>query len=167
MSVRMSQNDDMPNPLDKVEETLSSNNWTFNRMTDKELVVQVSGTGCTYDLFFIWQEDMNALQFCCQYDLNIPNHMMDRAAKALMNINANIWMGHFDIPFDTGIPSFRQTCLFRGQKKPVPNEHIEDLVDIALVQCERYHAVFTILASGAEMNDQVLSLAMMQTEGES
>ncbi len=89
---------------------------------------------------------------------------MEAARIALMNINENLWMGHFDIPKDTRTPSFRHTCLLRGV---AGIEHFEDLVDIAMAQCERYFAAFSLLANTEIANDQNLSLALMDTAGES
>jgi hypothetical protein len=158
---------EIANPLDSVEEVLASHNWTFSRMTDDELMVQVAGKHCEYRLFFIWQEDMNAVQFCCQYSMNVARRHHDTAAIALMAINENLWMGHFDLPKDSGVPSFRQTCLLRGMDMDAGADQIEDMVDIALMQCERYYPVFQMLAKTGLQDDASLSLALMETAGES
>ena len=156
------------NPLDSVEEVLGSHNWTFNRTNDDELVVKVSGKFCQYTLFFIWQENMDALQFCAQLDVTVPAENMSKAGSILMNINENIWIGHFDIPQETRVPTFRQTCLLAGTEQISYTRQFEDLVDLSLVQCERYHHVFKMLSDG-HMNDneQNLSLILMETAGES
>ncbi|MGQ0526697.1 MAG: YbjN domain-containing protein [Alphaproteobacteria bacterium] len=155
-----------PNPLDSVEEMMASNNWIFSRMDNDELVVQVSGKSCEYRLFFIWQAHLNAVEFCCQYDLNITSHAAE-VSVALRNVNENIWMGHFDIPYDTGMPVFRHTCLFRGVSRSAESDHIEDIVDVALTQCERYYPLFSFLAQSNFMDTQSLSLVLMETAGES
>ncbi len=155
------------NPLDHVEEVLLSHDWAFNRMGEDELIVQVKGRACDYRVFFIWQEEMNALQFCCQYDLVIEKKNFKMAAEVLMALNESLWMGHFDIPKDTGIPSFRHTCLFRGLDQLINHEHIEDLVDISMAQCERNFAAFYLLSKSQYPDTQSLSLALMETRGES
>ena len=136
-------------------------------MNNDELMVQVTGKVCDYRLFFIWQDDMNALQFCCQYNLAIGEKNMGMAARTLMKINENLWMGHFDIPHDTRTPSFRQTCLMRGVNGRSSIEHIEDLVDISMAQCERYYAAFHLLSTANVANDENMTLALMDTAGES
>ena len=168
MSTELDLHDDLVvHPLDCVEEFLASNNWVFNRMNPDELMVQVTGKSGAYRLFFLWQEDMSALQFCCQYDLAVPAANREAACRALVNVNEGLWMGHFDIPQQTSIPSFRQTCLFRGAGKGDSAEHIEDLVDISLAQCERYYPLFRFLAQTPSLDEQNLSLAVMETAGES
>lgn len=168
MSVQLESYDvEKANPLDNVEDILNSHNWVFNRLNDSELMVEVAGKHCDYRLFFIWQEDMSALQFCCQYDLTISKNNHDAAAQALMSLNESLWMGHFDIPKDTRVPSFRHTCLLRGiDRGSAGSEHIEDMVDISMVQCERFYSVFHFLSSTEVANDQTLSLALMDTSGE-
>lgn len=166
MALQLDTLDETTNPLDCVEDILTSHNWVFSRMNDEELMVQITGKACEYRLFFIWQEDMNALQFCCQYDMIVSKQNMISAGKVLMDLNENLWMGHFDIPRDTLTPSFRHTCLMRGLNAGDSANQIEDMVDIALAQCERYYPTFSFLCNSKPANDQALSLAMMETSGE-
>lgn len=160
--------EDALNPLDNVEQVLCANNWTFNRTEDNEIVLRLTGKCGQYNLFFIWQENMNAMQFCCQYDIAINQPHLERATLALRTINQNLWMGHFDIPPKTGTPTFRHTCLFRGIPRSAGLEQIEDLVDISLAQCERYYPVFSLLANTDPAAKEFdLSFALMEPQGES
>ncbi len=167
MNIEFDYLDGTDNPLDRVEDVLSGNNWVYSRVNDEELMVQVTGKHCGYNLYFIWQEEVNALQFCAQYDFNIEEPQMDQAARVLMSINENLWMGHFEIPRDSKVPAFRHTCLYRGMQRVQGAADLEDLVDIALAQCEKHYAAFYLLAHADEANDQSLSLALMDTVGES
>ncbi len=167
MSTELTPRNDFVNPLDSVEEFLDSNNWVFDRMNPDELMVEVSGKSGGYRLFFLWQADMNAIQFCCQYDMAIPPANREAAIRALIDLNEGLWMGHFDIPRQTNIPSFRQTCLFRGSAHGETTEHIEDLVDISLAQCERHRPLFDFLSNAAHLDERTLSLAAMETVGQS
>lgn len=163
---RIQQQGEDGNPLDSVEEILDENDWAYSRMNNDELIVRVSGKSCDYRLFFIWQSNMRALQFCCQYDMEIHKENIPIASAVLMDLNAALWMGHFEIDKESAIPCFRQTCLLRSCKEQSRSEYIEDLVDIALAQCEQYQAVFQILASGEAAHAESLSLALMETAGE-
>lgn len=156
------------NPIDNVEDILLENNWVFERMSNDNLAVSVKGKSCNYHLYFIWQEDMSALQFCCQYDFPIPSGLTFATLKTLTNVNKDLWMGHFDIPETTKIPSFRHTSLLHGSGgNNSTSELIEDMMDIALVQCERFYPVFHLLANDTHTDDAMLSLALMETAGES
>jgi len=157
---------DSPNPLDNIEDILNANDWSFNRMADNELTVSLNGKFCTYRLIFIWQADMNALQFAIQYEIAIHPLSLEQAGKVLMNINENTWMGHFEICTDTYIPGYRYTTLINPENKH-SYEQIENVVDIALAQCETNYAAFSLLTEQNAANDETLPLALMQTQGAS
>ncbi len=155
-------NDDH-NPLDNIEDILCNNNWTFERLSQDELTVKLEGQFCEYRLYFIWQEELGAMQFCAQYDMHIHSNNMDEAAATLMEINENLWMGHFDIPKRTRKPSYRYTCLM--QTTEGAQDQLENLVDISLTQCEKYFHAFHILADENAPCERQLPLALMETQG--
>lgn len=155
--------EDSGNPLDWVEEVFSVQDWSFERASEDELTVHVTGKMGQYRLHFLWQEDYSAMQFSCEIDQAIAPASMNEAARALAAINSNIWLGHFDIRDDVKIPRFRHTSLFRGMGSSGA-EHIEDLVDIALNECERYAPVFALLSSGRP-EAGAMSLALMDNAG--
>ncbi|MFA5591895.1 MAG: YbjN domain-containing protein [Micavibrio sp.] len=157
--------EDVSNPLDSVEEILCANEWIFDRMTEDELTVQVTGKMGEYKLFFHWQEDYSAMQFSCEMDVEISESAMDAAAKTMTEINSSLWLGHFDFRSGTNIPHFRHTTLFRGMTHTSGAEHLEDLVDIAISECERYFPVFDIFSRGLPANDADMSLAIMNVAG--
>lgn len=167
MSIQNDNFEEASNPIDSVEEVLSSNNWVFNRMNEDELMVQVAGKACEYRLFFIWQEDMNAMQFCCQFESPVNPKNRDIAAKAILSVNEALWMGHFDLPRDTSVPCFRHTCLFHGLSRGAGSEQISDLVTISLAQCEKYFPLFNLLSLSVANDERSLQLALMETAGRS
>ena len=158
---------DGPNPLDNIEDILHANDWEFNRMGDNELLVSLAGKFCDYQLIFLWQADMSALQLSIRYNLTISPHNVLNAANALMTINEQAWMGHFEIPSDTNMPAFRYTTLLNANNKHA-YEQLENVIDIALAQCETNYAAFSLLSADASIaNDETLPLALMQTQGAS
>lgn len=155
------------NPIDSVEDILTANNWVFSRNGDEELVVEVSGRYNTYRLCFLWQEDMNAMQIFCHFDAPVSPANKDRISDALMSINRNLWMGHFDVAPDTMVPCFRHTSLLRGLSPESGLEQIEDLVTLSLAQCERVQPLFQILTHDNAASPHALTLALMDTAGRS
>lgn len=158
--------EEISNPLDGVEEFLSGNDWIFNRTSTDELTVNVTGRAGTYRMAFIWQEEFSAMQFFCEYDLRIPKERQELTGQALRVINERIWLGHFDVPVDTGLPCFRHTSLFRGWTHSSNAEHVGDLVDIALSECERHHNIFRMLASSIGLDSDVMSLVLSDEAGQ-
>lgn len=158
--------EEIANPLDCVEEIISMHRWAVSRSND-ELRVQVTGRRDTYEMTFVWQEEHGTMQMYCEYGLSIPEDNLGHAAMALMAVNADLWLGHFDLPGDTRTPCFRHTCLFRGPIGAGGQEHIEDLIDIALNECDRYYMAFQLLSAPSCRDDEALSLALMDIAGES
>ncbi|HEY0901897.1 MAG TPA: YbjN domain-containing protein [Micavibrio sp.] len=156
--------DDVSNPLDSVEEVLHSNEWTFNRPNESEIVVQASGQRSHYRMTFLWQEEFSAMQFFCEMDETIPAPRMEMAARLLKSINERLWMGHFDIPDDTRTPVFRYTCLFRGSQSS-GMEHVEDIVDIGLAECERFQHAFAMLVTAEKMTAETIELMLSEHGG--
>lgn len=167
MSTQIEILEDDIHPLDSVEDVLNANNWSFDRMTEDELVVDITSRNTTYKLLFIWQPEMHALQFCIQLEQHIMDNNLKIAREAIIELNESLWMGHFDLPAKTARPAFRHTCLLRGSGPAHMTEIIDDMVDIALAQCERHGPLFTLLASANDIEEQALSLALMDTAGES
>lgn len=159
--------EDVANPLDSVEEILYANDWIFDRMTEDELTVQITGKMGEYRLFFNWQEQYSAMQFRCEYDVEVKSEAKTAAAETMTSINSTLWLGHFDFHGGSAAPCFRHTTLFRGMTQTSGADHIEDLVDIALAECERYYPVFDIYSRGVPKDNLDMSLALMQVAGES
>jgi len=164
--VKTHQDANGSNPLDHVEDVLNGHNWVYDRMNDAELVVEVAGNACDYRLLFVWDEQLHALQLCCQYDLSVNDNNITFANTALSNMNRSLWMGHFELSQDTFAPCFRHTSLLRGYSTRKGTEYVQDLVDISLTQCERFQAVFQMLSNETQMNHEMLSLGMMETAGQ-
>ena len=158
--------DEISNPLDSVEDILAGQQWSFSRMNPDELMVDVTGKLGTYRMVFLWQEEYSAMQFNCHFDLMATEDRRDMTALALAQVNAGLWLGHFDVPADTGVPCFRHTSLFRGQTQSSGADHLQDLMDIALAECERYYPMFQLLTHQDGMDPAVLNLAVLDSAGQ-
>jgi len=158
--------EEISNPLDSVEDILAGQEWAFSRMNPDELMVDVSGKLGTYRMVFLWQEEYSAMQFTCHYDVITPADSRDMMALALARVNSGLWLGHFDIPADTGVPCFRHTSLFRGQTQSSGADHLQDLMDIALAECERFYPMFQMLTHEDGMDPTLLNLAVLDSAGE-
>ena len=159
--------EDVSNPLDSIEDLLAGSDWAFRRLNEDELSVRVAGKRGQYNLTFLWQDEFSAMQFFCEFeDTPVPPARAVMAARVLRHINESLWLGHFDVSARNNLPCFRHTSLFRGCTQTSGAEHIEDLVDIALAESERYHNIFTMLAASRELTDEQLTFALSDAAGE-
>src|SRR5262249_5925049 len=153
------------NPLDVLEELVDANEWRFDRNSAEEMVVELTGRWCEYRLFFIWQEDLSAICFSCLLDLRVPPHRRSNFLELLGLVNEKLWLGHFDLCVGEPVRMFRHTILLRGLVG-VSTEQLEDLVDIAITECERFYPAFQFLLWGGKTPGEAVEAAMLETVGE-
>ena len=153
------------NPLDLLEEMVTANDWAFDRASDSELMVEVSGHWCDYHLCFVWQEDVAAILFSSHFDQKIPGSFRAAVLELLAAFNETLWLGHFEMTSDEGIPLFRHTVPLRGIGG-ASVEQMEDLVDTALTESERFYPALQMVVWGGRPVLEALQASLMETVGE-
>jgi hypothetical protein len=153
------------NPLDIVEEIVTANEWPFDRPGDDEMIVEIGGRWCDYRLYFAWQAEVSAMQFSCQFDMKVPPPCRSSVSELLAEVNSRLWLGHFDVCSTEQTPMFRHTTLLRGAPR-ASVEQVEDLVDIALSECERFYPAFQFVIWGGKTASEAVSAAILDTVGE-
>lgn len=156
--------DESTDPLDAVEALMMAQNWNFTR-EDNQINIEVRGQYGAYRIFFIHEDDMHAMQFCVQYDFTIHDDHHLEATQTLAKVNEKLWLGHYEIPSDSNIPTFRYTMLLTGMSGANANAQFGEIIEVALTQCERFYTAFHLLANGHDMNDKTMPLALMETKG--
>jgi len=153
------------NPLDLIEELVIANDWPFQRAADDEILVEISGRWTDYRLFFVWQEEASALQFYCRLDAKVPAKTRATINDLLSRINERLWVGHFDVSAEEESIMFRHALLLRGVAG-VSAEQVEDLVELALVECERFYPAFQLVIWGGKTADEAMTAAILDPVGE-
>jgi len=129
------------NPIDIVEEVIYEKKWSFSRADEYELVADISSKWCQYRLYFTWSENIRAISFTITFDLKFPQNKIIKAYELIDLINEKLWLGHFDITSKNGIPAFRHTILSNADSDFL-HKKLENLVDIAIYECEKYYPSF-------------------------
>ena len=155
--------DPMNNPLDLMEEIVQANEWPHDRSGEEELLAEISGRWCDYRMFFIWREDLNALYFTCSLDMKASPEKRRAINDLLSLLNERMWFGHFEICSESGTPMFRHTLLTRGA---VAVEQLEDLVDIAVSECERFYPSFQYVLWAGYDAQRAVDATMLDPVGE-
>ena len=154
-----------PNPLDLLEELVSANDWPFDRSSDSELMAEVSGHWCDYHLCFVWQEEVAAILFSCHFDQKVPTAFRPAILELLAAINEQLWLGHFELTGQEGVPIFRHTIPLRGVRG-ASVEQLEDLVDTAVSESERFYPALQMVVWGGRPVTEALQASLMETVGE-
>ena len=153
------------NPIDLVEEIIGANEWPFQRAGENELVAEISGRWCDYRLHFGWLPEINAMEFSCGLDIKVTPRQRGPVSALLALVNERIWIGHFDLTGKGGLLCFRHAMLLRGARG-VSVEQLEDLVDIAVAECERFYPAFQFVLWGGKPADEAIKAAVIETVGE-
>ena len=66
---------------------------------------------------------------------------------------------------DDGMPVFRHAVLLRGAQG-ASAESLEDMIDIALTECERFFPAFQFVLWGGKSPAEALAAAMLDCVGE-
>jgi hypothetical protein len=153
------------NPLDSLEEWVMANEWPFDRSSEHELVVEAGGQWCDYRLFFVWREDLHALYYTSVFDCRVAEEKRLSAIELTAMVNEKLWLGHFEIGSEDGLPMFRYTMLSRGPG-PLALEQLEDVIDISLVECERFYPALQFVVWAGQTPQEAVASSMMETVGE-
>ena len=152
------------NPIDIIEEVIYSKKWAFSRAANHELVAEIETERCQYRLYFSWSEQIKAINFTVTFDLKFPLSSSKRIYELLARINEKLWIGHFDITSKNGIPAYRHTVL-ETYGNEMLYKQLEDLVDIAIYECEKYYPAFQLVLFEDSHPKDALKLCAFDTLG--
>jgi hypothetical protein len=152
-------------PIDTVETIVSAREWSFERFGEDEIAVEIAGRWCDYRLFFAWHEEAAAVHFSLALDMRVPFDKRNPVMGLISIINERMWIGHFDLWSDNGLPMFRYAILTRGTNGPSA-EQISDLVAIALEESDRFYPAFQFVIWGGKSPADAIACAMIDPVGE-
>ena len=153
------------NPLDVMEQIVTNNDWVFDRRSDHEMAAEAPGRWCDYGLDFNWSHDICAMHFTCTFDLKVPDKQRTALYELLALANERLWIGHCGMETEDGMPSFRHAVLLRGAPG-ASAESLEDMIDIAITECERFFPAFQFVLWGGKTPQEALQAAMLECVGE-
>jgi hypothetical protein len=159
--------DDDCNPLDGIEDVLTSEKFAFHRMNRDELFAEVQGRYGVYRMMFAWDDSAGAMQFCCEYDFSLSESQALNGYKAVAHMNSNLWLGHFDLNPERLQPCFRHTQLFRGESGSGA-DHLQDIMAIAVEECDKHFpAFYALTAANDSACDSMLDFSLLAPLGHS
>ncbi len=166
MSLQPSQPDiGSSNPIDILEEIVAANQWLYERSADDDMMVQIAGLWCEYRLFFSWQTEIGALCVSCAFDVRVPDARQGEINDLLAAINESMWLGHFGVYAEERLPMFRHTIPMRGVRG-ASVEQLEDMVDIAVKECDRFFPAFQWVLWGGKTAAEAMAGTMPDPVGE-
>lgn len=153
------------NPLDLAELVVMDRDWSFDRPDDGALVAEVQGAWCNYRIWFSWEEDLGGMTISCAFDTKLPKQLLPRVYMLLALVNDKLWLGHFAIDAEEANVAFRHSLLIR-EGVATTSEQLQDLLDIAVRECERFYPAFQSVVWGGKTPAESLEIALFETIAE-
>jgi hypothetical protein len=147
------------NPIDVIEQVVSSEEWPFDRSGEDELSISITGAWCDYHITFNWRQDLEALHMGCAFDLRVSTDKRAQIYALLAMINEQMWVGHFDLWSEEGVVLFRHGLMMNGGASPT-SQQVEALLHLSMEACERYFPAFQfVLWAGKSAGEAMASCA--------
>ena len=149
-------------PLENVELAASIQNWTFDR-TDKEVSIIANGKHNNYQLSVSLQNNSNGLNVICGFDLRFNKKNKFQILKLVSSINAQLWLGHFDVWDKEGLIVYRNSSILEKS----PNlKTIETLLNDAVSSIDLYFPAFQYILWAGKDSEEALQTVLFETRGE-
>jgi hypothetical protein len=164
------KNDKIYNPLDLAELVIMDRDWVFDRPADGELVAEVTGTWCKYSVWFTWQkdsvkDDCGGLTLSCALDNKFQKLSVAKIYPLLAMVNEKLWLGHFGLCSEDNSIVYRHSLLLRDGAG-TSAEHLQELLDLAISECERFYPAFQSVVWGGKSPTEALEIALFETIAE-
>jgi len=154
----------LANPMDMVEQIATSNDWLFDRATEDEITITVSGSWAEYQVSITWMDDIEALHIACAFDLRVPESRRAEVRRLLSLVNEQIWVGHFDLWNDESLVLYRHALLLAGGAE-ASDRQIEALLSTATDACERYYSAFQFVVWAGKSAREAIDAVIFDTAG--
>jgi len=165
MSLTSYSDEQRINPLDVVERLAAGNDWSFERASDDEITILVTGKWTDYQVSYTWMGGIEALHLACAFDMKAPERRRPEVQKLISMINEQMWVGHFDLWMKEGIVMFRHALVLTGGVE-ASGTQCESLLGTALDACERYFTAFQFVVWAGKSAREALDATMFETSGE-
>ncbi len=159
------KNDSPLNPLNFIEDFFSSHGWFTQRPADDELLSEANGRWGIYRFGFLWREDLSALSYSCIAQLPSLKCSSQELFEITAKVNERLWIGHFDISIEDPSFAYRYTLPIKQQMNTL-HDQIEDLIEIAFIECDRFFPAFNFVALGEKNPADALIASVTETAGE-
>jgi hypothetical protein len=153
------------NPLDLIERLAALNDWSFDRDSDDELSVAVTGGWAEYHVAITWLSEVESIHIACAFDLKVPDRRRGEVLNLVSLVNEQLWLGHFDLWSNENVVMYRHALLLSGGAEPT-EEQAAGLIKAAIDACERYFQAFQFVVWAGKSAREALEGALLETVGE-
>jgi hypothetical protein len=151
-------------PIDMVETLATDRQWDFKRADEDQIAMSVEGSWRNYSLTLAWSESDETLRLLCTFDMEPPREKLSKLYEALNLANDNCWSGGFSFWKDHRMMVYRYGLVLSGGATAT-SEQIDQLLNEAVIACERYYPAFQLACWGDQSPVAAMDVALAQAYG--
>jgi hypothetical protein len=150
--------------LDLCREIIVENEWEIVLDEDDNLIAEIDTPACDLRFSLNWQEESELLYCTCLYPFKVAPEKRRQMAVFLGFVNSTLWLGHFNIPDENGMVSWRYVLPYRST--PASIEQIEDTIEAGITQAVRFHDALQKVAWTEQSPEDIFKAMSWETLGE-
>ncbi len=151
-------------PIDVVETLANHHAWDFDRVTDDQIAMQVSGQWRTYSLTLAWSHMDETLRLICTFEMEPPAHRIPALYDTINRCNDRVWTGAFTFWAEQRLMVWRYGLLLSGGQLP-GHEQVDRLIRDAVASSERFYPAFQMATWAEQEPEQALKVAIAEAYG--
>lgn len=153
------------NPIDVVEDMAMGNDWPYQRISTDEIMVDLEGRWSEFRLQFFWHSDFHIMHLAAIIELPIDVKIEKEMFELIACLNYRLIIGHFEFTPENRLAAYRISQYY-DPPKSAKSSGIEDLIDFALAEIDRFYPAFQFVALGDKSAQEAMSVALLDTMGE-
>ena len=165
MSQAQSIDGDDAAPVEMLASLFDARGWTYEYLSDDEILGEIQGSWASYQLRAIWRADDNVLQLLCLPDIRVAEDKRAAVFEVMALINEQLWLGHFDIWSNGGVLLYRHGLML-GDDGLLSLAQAQTVVEAAIDECDRFDPAFQFILWGDKTPAEALASAMVDAQGE-
>lgn len=146
-------------PIDIVETLAEHHAWDFDRVADDQIAMAIEGRWRTYSITLAWSSHDEVLRLVCSFEMEPPANRMPQLFEVLNLANDKCWAGAFTHWNAQKMMVYRYGLVLTGGEVAGAAQ-IDDLVQIAVANCERFYPAFQLVCWGDEAPQSAMRVAM-------
>jgi len=151
-------------PIDIVETLAEHNAWDFDRVSDEQIAMVIEGSWRSYSVSLAWSAHDEVLRLICTFEMDPPDEKMPALLEALDLVNDRSWCGAFTLWREQKMMVFRYGLNLAGGAVASADQ-ITDMMQNAVVACERYYPAFQLVCWGDSTPQDAMGIAIAEAYG--
>lgn len=156
--------EDENHPIDVAETVVAHRDWSFDRIAQDQITIEVQGQWRSYSLTLAWSPRDHILRLICSFDMDPPAQRLPALYETLNLANDQVWDGSFTFWPGQKLMVWRYGLVLGGDAHAAP-EQIDAMVGGAITTCERFYPGFQLTAWGNADPVAALDIAMGEAYG--